>query len=82
VLSYLTVTNFYLIPHFRLCNNSPVTIKTRVNQKYIRIDMPKNTYEFDSGRREYEIVVESRFKENGPTLDKGLLKLMLSDIDK
>ena len=49
----------------------------------IKIELEKDRkYEFDSGKRKYQFVVNSHFKEEGETLDKILLRLMLNDADE
>lgn len=39
-------------------------------------------YEFESGNRKYQFIVNSQFKQEGETLDKTLLRLMEGDVNK
>ena len=51
--------------------------------KSIPITLEKDRkYGFESGRVKYQYVVNSTFKDEGETLDKILLRLMLRDADK
>ena len=51
--------------------------------KSIPITLEKERkYEFESGRTKYQYIVNSTFKDEGETLDKILLRLILSDTDE
>jgi len=60
-----------------------VDVADKNKPKSIPIMLEKDRkYEFESGNRKYQFVVNSHFKEEGETLDKILLRLMLRDTDE